>query len=524
MSDSGGSVGGFFATLKLKVDAPSFATAESRLKILKDSLESVGATAEKVGKKIDAALGKFPKNVTINIKENITGSKRTSKSSSTPGVEAGFTMRDVDGSDPSKAMARTSRMWSSKFWKETSDSMENELSTMVRRGRRPTPLQLDAPWRYADRGNGDDGNQLVNVRQPRRGGGANFNFSDRGVYLNPDKELYELKKKNLERETTSTKWMLGAALAATAAFVKLSQAIGETWSKNQSLTQTAAKVLVDPLWLKKQQAEAFVAGGNPDIFGAITKLNEMVAGPEMGNFNQQLVTQISGILGAKTDTNLGYQRLKEMSPEARYDTVMKALQKMFSSLDYTTRINAQTIASNLGISDIIAYRANRAYAGGGQTVTETDTEMGYANEASIKSKIAILNVTNAWNLLTDYFAKDMLPFLDGFNKFFAENGEAIRAFGIWAFGGTDALKKEGLYKGSTFSDFHLDKPLLNFNTPNGLPIIPGNMEHYGIPQSKSFIQQAGDVFVSVFVDGKKIPSVANIGIGRNASLDRGMNK
>jgi len=523
MSDSGGSVGGFFATLKLKVDAPSFATAESRLKSLKDSLESVGATAEKVGKKIDAALGKFPKNVTINIKENITGSKRTSKSSSTPGVEAGFTMRDVDGSDPSKAMARTSRMWSSKFWKETSDSMENELSTMVRRGRRPTPLQLDAPWRYADRGNGDDGNQLVNVRQPRRGGGANFNFSDRGVYLNPDKELYELKKKNLERETTSTKWMLGAALAATAAFVKLSQAIGETWSKNQSLTQTAAKVLVDPLWLKKQQAEAFVAGGNPDIFGAITKLNEMVAGPEMGNFNQQLVTQISGILGAKTDTNLGYQRLKEMSPEARYDTVMKALQKMFSSVDYTTRINAQTIASNLGISDIIAYRANRAYAGGGQTVTETDTEMGYANEASIKSKIAILNVTNAWNLLTDYFAKDMLPFLDGFNKFFAENGEAIRAFGIWAFGGTDALKKEGLYKGTTFSDFHLDKPLLNWTQPAyGLnSSYPAMSEYNSLYRPEKNVI---DMIANVFIDGKKVYNTQQIVVGRSNYLDRGMNK
>lgn len=239
-------------------------------------------------------------------------------------------------------------------------------------------------------------------------------------------DLEKEKKRQQDETATATKWMLGAAVAATAAFVKLGAAISDAWSGNQSVTQSAALLLLDPVWLKKRNAEANIAGAKEgSVEGAVGKLNSMIANPEMGKVNKELITTISGILGAGSNTDLGYAKLKGLSSGDRFDAVMQALQEMFRK-GGSFAVNAGDIAEQLGVKDILGYRLNPAYLGGGDSVLQNGEDIAMSNEAAIRTKKLMADLNGAWELFASNMAELLLPVLKGMNDWFRDNRTTIK--------------------------------------------------------------------------------------------------
>jgi hypothetical protein len=145
---------------------------------------------------------------------------------------------------------------------------------------------------------------------------------------------------------------------------------------------------------------------------------------------------------------------------------------------------------------------------------ETAKNLADAEKAANASFKVFSKLTSAWNLFTDNMALYLTPLFESMNNWFNQNGELIM------------LNSRQLAQFLTGNK--MEETPYNLR-PQVIPKFEQNKQYYGPMFMKEFFiddryHPTPNIGVSVFVDGKKIPSVANIGIGRNASLDRGMNK
>jgi hypothetical protein len=269
-----------------------------------------------------------------------------------------------------------------------------------------------------------------------------FNYKKLG---NQEDALFKQKKQQSDEMSTSTKWMIGAAFAATAAFMKLADSIGKSWETRQVLGTTSRNLRYDPVWLNRWERATVQAGGNSTDFDQVGKtMSDLLANPSMGKADTELMTKLFGILNMTSGSpDMNYQELRNRfnrNPQSVVEPLIKAMQKGYDSKDNATHTNVLSIGEAfgpffermlgyLGPKDSTGHRnrgAFGAYTDVGAGIEDAQ-DLQNASDAAAAAKKTGSRLMSAWNLFADNMGLYFTPFFEHFNEWFDRNSKAIKA-------------------------------------------------------------------------------------------------